>query len=90
LLQNQYTYKYIAQTPRSADTYGSDAYSANEYSCASNDQICLTGGPGAPNTGFLVSSNPVLMGGIFITAALVITVVVYAILRKVKQPKVTK
>jgi hypothetical protein len=89
LLQNQYTYKYIAQS-RSTDTYGSDAYGAQEYSCANNDQICLAGGPGAPNTGFLVSSNPVLVGGIFITAALVITVVVYAILRKVKQPKAGK
>ncbi len=87
MLQNQYTYKYIAQ---SADAYGADAYGANGYSCADNDAICQTGGPGAPNTGFLVSSNPVLVGGIFVTAALVITVVVYAILRKVKQPKASK
>ncbi|MDB5162496.1 MAG: hypothetical protein JWN28_103 [Candidatus Saccharibacteria bacterium] len=87
MFQNQYTYKYIAQAPTA---YGSDAYGSGTYSCASTDAICLAGIPGAPNTGFLVSSNPVFMGGIFITAALVITVIVYAIIRKVKQPKAAK
>jgi hypothetical protein len=92
LLQNQYTYKYIAQAPTSGapEVYGSDVYGANSYSCAANDQICLAGVPGAPNTGFLVSSNPVFMGGVFITAILVITVIAYAIIRKVKQPKAQK
>ena len=89
MFEAQYTYKYIAQS-RSSDTYGSNSYGSDEYSCADNDQICLTGGPGAPNTGFLATSNPVLIGGIFITAALVVTVIAYAIIRKVKSTKAAK
>ena len=91
MLQNQYTYKYLAQTPPSTlDAYGGDVYGASTYSCASTDQICQTGGPGAPNTGFLAASNPVLLGGIFITAALIVVVVVYAIFSKTKRNKAAK
>jgi hypothetical protein len=87
LLGTEYTYKYIAQ---SSGAYGSDVYGAGTYSCASNDTVCQAGGPGAPNTGFLASSNPVLIGGVFITVALVVTVVVYAIIRKVNRSKAQK
>ena len=89
MLQNQYTYKYIAQIPATGnpDAYGSNAYGAKQYSCASTDQICISGGPSAPNTGFLATSNPVLLGGIFITAALVVAVIVYAIISKTKRSK---
>lgn len=54
LLQNQYTYIYIAQVPGSGspNAYGTDTYSGSQYSCSSTNQICLAGGPGAPNTGF--------------------------------------
>jgi hypothetical protein len=91
LLQNQYTYKYIAQTPTgNPDVYGSDAYGSSAYSCAATDQVCLTGGPTAPNTGFASSSNPVFMGGIFITAILVVAVIAYAIFAKVKRVKAGK
>ena len=87
--QNQNSYTYIAQIPEigNPNPYSSDAYGANTYSCASTDQVCTTGVPSAPNTGFMASSNPVLLGGIFITAALVVVVVVYAILAKSKQNK---
>lgn len=92
MLNTQYTYKYIAQATGvgSSDAYGSDLYGAQAYSCANNETICQTGGPAAPNTGFFTTSNPVFIGGVFITAALVLTVVAYAILRKVKQPKASK
>jgi hypothetical protein len=92
LLQNQYTYKYIAQVPGSGSpsSYGIETYGGGQYSCSSTDQICITGGPGAPNTGFLATSNPVMLGGIFITAALVIAVVVYAIFSKTKRNKAVK
>jgi hypothetical protein len=87
LLGSEYTYKYIAQA---AGTYGSDIYGAQPYSCAANDTVCQAGGPGAPNTGFLASSNPVLVGGIFVTVALIVTVVVYAVIRKVNRAKAQK
>jgi hypothetical protein len=92
LLQNQYTYKYIAQAPvQDSGVYGSDAYGSDTYSCtAPTAAECTTSAPGAPNTGFLQTANPVFLGGMFITAALVVTVIVYAILRKVKQPKAVK
>jgi hypothetical protein len=91
LLQNQYTYKYIAQAPTgNPDVYGADNYGANAYSCAQTDQVCLAGGPSAPNTGLMSSSNPVFMGGIFITAVLVVAVVAYAIFAKVKRTKAGK
>jgi len=92
LLQNQYTYTYIAQVPATGNpnVYGADNYGVNQYSCAETDQICTTGGPAAPNTGFLASSNPVILGGIFLTAALVVAVVVYAILSKTKRTKAVK
>ena len=92
LLENQYTYKYIAQAPTviSTDAYGSDAYGANSYSCASTDAVCLAGGPTAPNTGLMASSNPVFMGGIFITAVLVVAVIAYALLTKAKHAKAGK
>lgn len=87
MLGSEYTYTYVAQ---SAGTYGSDVYGTQTYSCASNDTVCQAGGPGAPNTGFVASSNPVLVGGIFIAAALVVTVVTYAIIRKVNRAKAQK
>lgn len=92
LLQNQYTYKYVAQVPGSGSTsgYGTDTYNGGQYSCSSTDQVCLTGGPSAPNTGFLATSSPVMLGGIFITAALVVAVVVYAIFSKSKKNKTVK
>ena len=92
MLQNQYTYKYIAQAPGSGNpnAYGTDNYGANAYSCAETDQLCISGGPAAPNTGFMASSKPVLLGGIFITAALVVAVVVYVILSKTKRTKAAK
>ena len=92
MLQNQYTYKYLAQTPTSgySDSYGSDNYGTSAYSCASTDQVCLAGGPSAPNTGFYASTNPVLLGSLFITIAIVIAVVVYAILSKTKRSKGAK
>jgi len=90
LLENQYTYKYIAQAPNQADAYGANTYGANTYSCASTDAVCLAGGPTAPNTGLMGSSNPVFMGGIFITAVLVVAVVTYAIFAKVKKAKAAK
>ena len=92
LLENQYTYKYVAQAPTviSPDAYGTDVYGANSYSCASTDAVCLAGGPTAPNTGFMASSNPVFMGGIFITAVLVVAVVVYALFAKAKKVKAAK
>ena len=92
MLEAQYTYKYIAQATvdGSPSAYGTDAYGSQAYSCSNADTVCLSGGPGAPNTGFLANSNPVLIGGIFVTAALVITVIAYAILRKVHRTKVQK
>ncbi len=87
MLGSEYTYKYTAQA---AGTYGSDIYGAQTYSCAAGDTVCLAGGPGAPNTGFLASSNPALVGGIFVTVALVVTVVVYAIVRKMNRAKAQK
>jgi hypothetical protein len=92
LLQNQYTYKYLAQAPiQDSGAYGTDAYGSDTYSCTTpTDVRCTTTAPSAPNTGFLQSANPVYIGGIFITAALIVTVIVYAILRKVKQPKAAK
>lgn len=91
MLQNQYTYKYIAQaTSGDPGVYGTDAYGSSAYSCAETDQLCLTGGPGAPNTGFMSSANPVFLGGIFITAALVVAVIVYAVFTKVKRAKAVK
>ena len=90
LLQNQYTYKYLAQASGDPGVYGSDTYGSNAYSCAQTDQLCTTGGPSAPNTGFLATSNPVMLGGIFITAALVVAVVVYAIIAKTKRAKAVK
>jgi len=85
LLENQYTYKYIAQATGNPNAYGTDSYGANEYSCAAEDQLCLTGGPSAPNTGFFASSNPVMLSGVFIGAAIVVAVIVYAVLRKIKK-----
>lgn len=90
MLQNQYTYKYLAQAPGNPNAYGADNYGANEYSCAETDQVCLTGGPTAPNTGFLASSNPVMLSGVFIGAALVVAVVVYFALSKMKKSKAVK
>jgi hypothetical protein len=92
LLQNQYTYKYLAQAPTTGNpgVYGSDTYGNNAYSCAEMDQLCVTGGPGAPNTGFLTTANPVFLGGIFITAALVVAVIVYAVFAKAKRAKAAK
>ena len=92
MLQNQYTYKYLAQAPtQDSGAYGTDAYGSDSYSCTSpTAAACTTSAPGAPNTGFLQSANPVFLGGMFITAALIVTVIVYAILRKVKQPKATR
>ncbi len=87
MLGSEYTYKYIAQ---SSGAYGSDVYGAQTYSCASNDTVCQAGGPGAPNTGFLGSTNPALVGGAFVAVALVVTVVVYAIIRKVNRSKAQK
>lgn len=80
---NTYTYKYIAQTP---DVYGATTYGDQAYSCNNSDPICLAGGPSAPNTGF-VATNPFVVGGMFVTVALVVTVIVYAILKKVKRTK---
>ena len=92
MLQNQYTYKYIAQAPTTGNpgVYGSDTYGGDAYSCAQTDQLCTSGGPGAPNTGFMSSSNPVFLGGIFITAALVVAVVIYAVFAKAKKAKAVK
>jgi len=91
LFQNQYTYKYIAQAPTgNPSVYGADNYGGGAYSCAQTDQVCLTGGPGVPNTGLLASSNPVFLGGIFITAALVVAVIVYAVFTKFKHSKAAK
>lgn len=90
MLKNQYTYKYLAQAPGDSNTYGADNYGVSAYSCESTDQICLAGGPSAPNTGFMASSSPILLGGIFVTTALVIAVVVYAILLKIKRSKTVK
>lgn len=83
----EYTYKYVAQ---SSGAYGTDAYNEQTYSCSSSDTLCQSGGPGAPNTGFLASSNPMLIGGVFITVALVVTVAVYVIMKKVNRSKVQK
>jgi len=92
LLENQYTYKYLAQAAGSGNPggYGTDSYGASQYSCVDTDQVCLAGGPSAPNTGFLASSNPVFLGGIFITAALIVAVVVYAVLSRTKRSKAAK
>jgi hypothetical protein len=92
LLEQTYTYKYLAQATElgSPDAYGSDAYGQNAYSCAASDLVCQTEAPGAPNTGFLATSNPVVMGGIVVTVALVVTIVAYAIIRKVKHTKAVK
>lgn len=87
MLGSEYTYKYVAQ---SAGTYGTSTYGSQTYSCAANDAVCQAGGPGAPNTGFLASSNPVLVGGIFVAVALVVTAVVYVIIRKVNRAKAQK
>ena len=87
MLGSEYTYKYIAQ---SAGAYGSSTYGTQTYSCATGDAVCLAGGPGAPNTGFVASSNPVLVGGVFVAVALIVTVVVYAIIRKVNRAKAQK
>ena len=92
MLETQYTYKYLAQATEygSPGAYGSDAYGEQAYSCADNDVVCQTEAPGAPNTGFLATSNPVMMGGIVITVALVVTVIAYAVIRKVKSSKAVK
>ena len=92
MLEAQYTYKYVAQGTEfgSPSPYITDAYGSQAYSCAGDQALCIAGGPDAPNTGFLATANPILIGGIFITAALVITVIAYAILRKVKQTKAQK
>jgi len=90
LLENQYTYKYVAQAPNQADAYGANAYGANSFSCASTDAVCLAGGPTAPNTGLMASSNPVFMGGIFITAVLIVAIIAYGLFTKAKHAKAGK
>ena len=90
MLQNQYTYKYLAQVPGDSGAYGTESYGTSEYSCAATDQVCVTGGPGAPNTGFLATSNPVVLGSVFVAAALIVAIIVYAIFSKIKRSKAVK
>ena len=83
MLGTGFTYKYSAQA---SGTYGSDAYGSCEYGEACQTTTSPTN-PDAPNTGFLATENaPVFIGG-FIAIALLVTLLTYAVLRKIKKQK---